>query len=460
MTPLEIFRSHLGGIECSLNGSIRKDHGTDESFHTPFSPLAVVFPATTAEVSQVMKAATKANIAVIPFGAGTSLEGHIIPKGDAISVDLSLLDKVKEVSSENLDCLVEAGVHRLELNRLLGKDGLFFPVDPGADATIGGMVATKASGTNTLRYGTMADNVLGLTIVLADGRVIRTGSRARKSASGYDLTKLFCGSEGTLGIVTEARLRLYGLPEATSVMRLAFSSAQDAVATVTDYIQMGLSIASAEFLDETLVGAINDYAGLKLKVAPSLWMEFHGTAASVKEQLHLAQEVALGYGSLESAGATGQAEKEQLWSARHDALYALMAMKPGCQGFVTDACVPIARLAEQIGLAKEDLAASGLTGSILGHVGDGNFHVCILLDPNDQKEIQAAKEYANRLAHRTISQEGTITGEHGIGAGKLSFMSDEHGESLLVMAGIKRALDPQNIMNPGKVIPASILNTY
>ena len=384
----------------------------------------VLFPRSTADVSAIMKAATAHRVAIIPFGAGTSLEGHIIPEGPAVSIDLSQMNRIVESNPQDLDCLVEAGVHRKELNRILRHDGLFFPVDPGADATIGGMVATRASGTNTVQYGTMADNILGLTIVLADGQVIQSGSRARKSASGYDLNHLFCGSEGTLGIITEARLKLYGLPESSAVIRAAFPTIEDAVSVVTDCTQMGINMTSAELLDETLVKAINDFSQLDLTPKPSLWIEIQGSQATIREQVEQIREIVQDR-SLDLQMATEQKEREHLWGARHDALYALIALKPKGRAYITDTCVAVSQLPHQIHKAKEDLESSGLVGSILGHVGDGNFHACLIIDPEDPKDLAKAEALAEKIAWRALEAGGTSTGEHGIGSGKVKFMATE-----------------------------------
>ena len=455
MSSFEKFKALLPQIELTENKSIRHDHGVDESFHSPKLPVGVVFPKSTEEVAEVVKAAVVTKTALIPFGAGTSLEGHIIPKGLAVSVDMSRMDRVLATNPFDLDCRVQAGILRGELNRRIKHDGLFFPVDPGADCTIGGMVATRASGTNSVMYGTIRENILGLTVVTAEGKIIKTGGRARKSAAGYDLTHLYCGSEGTLGFITEVQLRLYGLPEAAAAVRLSFDTVENSVQTVVEAIQMGLNLSRAEFLDKTLVEATNNFAQLSLPVAPSLWVEFQGTEASVKEQVATVLALAEGNGCVGSETATEQAELENLWHARHEALYALMALRPGTKGFITDACVPISHLAEQISQANKALETSGLKGSILGHVGDGNFHTCLLVDSDNPEEIRLAETFAEGVSQRSIACGGTCTGEHGIGSGKKKFMELEHGEGVGVMRAIKQALDPHGIMNPGKVFSSS-----
>jgi D-lactate dehydrogenase (cytochrome) len=389
---------------------------------------------------------------VIPFGTGTSLEGHVAALHGGVSIDLTRMDQVLEVNAEDLDCRVEAGVTRKQLNRYLRDTGLFFPIDPGADASLGGMTATRASGTNAVRYGTMRENVLGLTVVTADGRVIRTGGRARKSAAGYDLTRLFVGSEGTLGVITEIQLRLYGIPEAISSAVCSFDSLEGAVDTVIMTIQMGIPVARIELLDEVMMDAVNKYSKLDYPVQPTLFFEFHGSPRSVEEQAETVGEIAAGNGAGQFRWTARQEERSQLWQARHDAYYAALALRPGCRGWATDVCVPISQLAACILETKQDIEASGLLAPIVGHVGDGNFHLAFIVDPDDPDEMARSREVNDRMVLRALAMGGTCTGEHGIGYGKLDFLVAEHGEAVPVMRQIKQALDPDIIMNPGKML--------
>jgi D-lactate dehydrogenase (cytochrome) len=442
------------GDRISRSEDVRRQHGTDEGWHLPVAPDAVVFPESTDEVAAIVRACAEHRVPIIPFGAGTSLEGGVAALHGGISIDLTGMDRIVEVNDEDLDCTVEAGVHRIALNEHLGKRGLFFPIDPGADATIGGMTATRASGTNAVRYGTMRDNVLAVTAVMANGDIVRTARRARKSSAGYDLTRLMVGSEGTLGVVTEVTLRLYGIPEMIGGAVCGFATLEGAVRTVIETIQLGVPVARMELLDPLQVEASNAYSGLDLATVPTLFLEFHGTEASVTEQADQVQALAANHGSTSWEWSTDPAERNRLWKARHDAYYADLAVKPGARGMPTDVCVPISRLADCIMETQADLDASGVWSPIVGHVGDGNFHLVFLLDPDDPADVAKHRDVHHRLVQRALAMGGTCTGEHGIGYGKLDYMVDEHGESTVaVMRAIKRALDPDHIMNPGKVVP-------
>ena len=435
----------------SISSSVREHHGNDESWHAPKPPDAVCFPTSTQEVSQIVRICSDHSIPIIPFGGGTSLEGHVIAIHGGVSVDLTQMTKILAVNAEDLDATVEPGVTRNTLNHHLRDQGLFFPVDPGADATLGGMVATRASGTNAVRYGTMRENVLSLTVVLPDGKVIRTSRRARKSAAGYDLTRLFVGSEGTLGIITEVTIRLYGIPEAMSAAVVGFPDIASAVDAVILTIQSGIPVARIELLDEVQMDAVNRYSKLDYEVRPTLFLEFHGNEKSVEAQAVEFGEIADDHGGSAFRWATETAERERLWQARHDAYYAALALRPGCKGLTTDVCVPISRLSECITETKSDIAKSFLTAPLVGHVGDGNFHLVILIDPERPEERKEAERLNTRLVQRALAMDGTCTGEHGVGLGKSHFLAEEHGEALHTMRLVKNALDPQNIMNPGKI---------
>ena len=442
----------LLGERLSTAAAICAQHGKDESYHPPHPPDAVTFPRSTEEVAAIVKLCAEHDTPVIAFGAGTSLEGQVAALRGGISVDLTQMDRILRVDAEDLDATVEAGVTRKQLNEDLRDTGLFFPIDPGADASLGGMAATRASGTNAVRYGTMRENVLALTVVLADGRIIRTARRARKSAAGYDLTRLFIGSEGTLGIITELTVRLYGIPEAIAAAVCAFPTMEDAVNTVIGTIQTGVPVARIELLDEAQMAAINKYSKLDHKVAPTLFFEFHGSPAGVAEQSETVKSIAADYGGDDFCWATTAEERSKLWQARHDAYYAALALRPGSKGWATDVCVPISRLAECIGETKQDLAQSSLPSALVGHVGDGNFHVVFMIDPNRPEEIAEAARLNERMVTRALRMEGTCTGEHGVGYGKMDFLVAEHGEAISVMRMIKRALDPNNLLNPGKIL--------
>jgi len=442
----------LLGDRLSTSKAVCDQHGKDESYHAPHSPDAVAFAHCTEEVAAIVKLCSDHRTPVIAFGTGTSLEGHVAAVAGGVCIDLSQMNQILRVNAEDLDAVVQAGVTRKQLNEHLRDTGLFFPIDPGADASLGGMAATRASGTNAVRYGTMRENVLALSVVLADGRVIRTARRARKSAAGYDLTRLFVGSEGTLGIITEVTVRLYGIPEAISSAVCAFPTIEDAVNTVIMTIQNGVPVARIELLDEAQMSAINKYSKLNHKVAPTLFFEFHGTQAGVAEQAEMVKATAGEFGGGDFRWATTAEERSKLWQARHDAYYAALALRPGSKGWATDVCVPISRLAECISETKRDLADSVIPSALVGHVGDGNFHLVFMIDPQRPEEIAEAGRLNDRMVARALAMEGTSTGEHGVGYGKMDFLVSEHGDALSVMRSIKRALDPNNIMNPGKIV--------
>jgi D-lactate dehydrogenase (cytochrome) len=442
----------LLGDRLSTSTAVCDQHGRDESYHAPHSPDAVAFARTTEEVSAIVRLCSTHKTPVIAFGAGTSLEGHVAALAGGVCIDLSQMNRILRINAEDLDAVVEAGVTRKQLNEHLRDTGLFFPIDPGADASLGGMAATRASGTNAVRYGTMRENVLALTVVLADGRVIRTARRARKSAAGYDLTRLFIGSEGTLGIITEVTVRLYGIPEAISAAVCDFPTIEDAVNSVILTIQNGIPVARIELLDESQITAINKYSKLNHKVAPTLFFEFHGTTAGVAEQAEAVKAIVDEYGGNDFRWATNSEERSKLWQARHDAYYAALALRPGSKGWATDVCVPISRLAECISETKRDLGDSPIPSALVGHVGDGNFHLVFMIDPQRPEEIAEAGRLNDRMVARALAMEGTSTGEHGVGYGKMDFLVSEHGEAVSVMRAIKKALDPGNIMNPGKIV--------
>jgi D-lactate dehydrogenase (cytochrome) len=441
------------GDRLMTNRAICAQHGRGEGPYDGAAPQAVAIAHTTEEVGRIVSCCAAARLPVVAFGAGTSLEGHVEALEGGICIDLSEMNRVLDVSVEDLDCLVEAGVRRRQLNEELRHSGLFFPVDPGADASLGGMAATRASGTNAVRYGTMREVVLGLTAVLADGRIVRTGGRARKSAAGYDLTRLLIGSEGTLGIITELRLRLFGIPEAISAATATFPTVEAAVETVMLTIQSGIPIARIELLDEVQMRACIAYSKLAhLAAAPTLFFEFHGSNAGVREQAQAVEAIAREHGGTDFRWSANNEERNRLWRARHDAYYAALALKPGCRGWATDVCVPISRLAECVVETQRDVAECGLLAPLVGHVGDGNFHLLFLLDPDDADELARAKAANARLIDRALAMGGTCTGEHGVGFGKLVSLEREHGAGVEVMRTIKRALDPHNILNPGKVV--------
>jgi D-lactate dehydrogenase (cytochrome) len=442
------------GERAVTTHAVREHHSHGEGLADAALPDVVVFPHSNEEVASIVRLCHLARVPVIAFGVGTSLEGHVAALYGGVCVDLTQMNRVLEVNAEDLDCRVQAGVTREQLNAELKGTGLFFPIDPGANATIGGMAATRASGTNAVRYGTMRENVLGLTVVTADGRIVKTGGRARKSSAGYDLTRLFVGAEGTLGVITEIQLRLYGVPEAIQAAVCQFPDLASAVNTVIIAMQTGISVARIELLDEVQMEASIRYSKLEgFAVKPTLFFEFHGSEAGVREHSAAMQAASDEFGGSAYQWATKTEDRTRLWKARHDAYYAALAFKPGMTSFATDACVPISRLADCILETKADVEKSGLTAPILGHVGDGNFHLVVLFDGADPAQRQSAEALAKGVSMRAISMGGTCTGEHGIGWHKLDVLAQEHGEAVDLMRMIKRALDPRDIMNPGKTVP-------
>lgn len=443
----------LLGERLSTGASILEMHGRDEAYSKPALPDAVAFPETTDEVSAIMKICSHHAVPVVPFGIGTSLEGHVIPIHGGISVDTSRMNRVLEIHQSDLDAVVQPGVSRSQLNDELRATGLMFTVDPGADATLGGMAATRASGTNTVRYGTMRENVLALEVVLPDGTIIETGSRARKSSAGYDLTHLFVGSEGTLGIITKLTVRLFGQPDTILAATCSFETVDDAVNSVIMAIQMGIPMARIELLDEVQMKGMNIFnPDLNLPEKPHLFLEFHGSNAGVKEQVELFESVVDEFGASDFQWATNAEDRNRLWTARHNAYYAGKSLRKGCEGLITDCCVPISTMADCISRSKELVAESGMIAPIVGHVGDGNFHLMILIDPDNPAELERAKALASEVNKLALSFGGTVTGEHGVGTGKKRYMPDEHGAAYALMATLKRAVDPKNIMNPGKTV--------
>jgi D-lactate dehydrogenase (cytochrome) len=440
------------GERLATSQAIREHHGKDESAFPIAPPDAVVFPESTDECMEIVKLCAAHDTNIIPYGVGTSLEGHVLAIHGGICVDMSRMNNVIAVHVDDLDCTVQAGVTRKQLNQHLQHTGLFFPIDPGADATLAGMAATRASGTNAVRYGTMRENVLGLTVILADGRVIKTGGRSRKSAAGYDLTRLFVGSEGTLGLITEVTLRLYPQPEAASAATCTFPTIDAAVRTVIQTIQLGVPIARCELLDALTIKAVNNHSKLGLREAPMLFCEFHGTPASVAEQAQAVQAIAKEQGGMDFEWATQQEDRTRLWQARHDAYPACLRLKPGGRAMSTDVCVPISRLAECIADTNKDLRNTTIPIALFGHVGDGNFHLAIVVDPDNPDDLAEAERVNHNVVNRALAMGGTCTGEHGIGFGKLDFLDAEHGEAVSVMSAVKHALDPRNLFNCGKVI--------
>jgi D-lactate dehydrogenase (cytochrome) len=448
----------LLGERVSVSNSVREHHSHGESWHPAGLPDAVVFPLNTDEVSAIVAVCARHRTPMVPFGMGSSLEGHVNAIHGGVSIDLTRMTRVLRTSPEDLDITVEAGITRLKLDHHLKNTGLMFPIDPGADATIGGMAATRASGTTAVRYGTMRENVLGLTVVMADGRVITTGGRARKSSSGYDLTRLFVGSEGTLGVITEVTLRLQGRPEAVRAAVCPFQAMEGAANTVIQTIQLGIPVARIEIVDEAQLRVVNAYSKTSYPIAPTLFFEFHGISETmVEEQIRAVEEIARDQGAREFQWAASLEDRATLWQARHNAYYATVASRPGARAWTTDICVPIADLAQCIVETQADLREAGVVAPLVGHAGDGNFHLIFMLDPHDPQEFGTISLLNERMVERALRFGGTCSGEHGVGIGKLKYLTQEHGASLDVMRAIKRALDPLNLMNPGKLIPASEL---
>jgi len=441
------------GERLSVAQAVREHHGRDESPYPPMLPDAVVYARSTQDVAQVVSLCEQYGVPLIPYGAGSSLEGHLLAVEGGISLDLSGMDHVLAVNAEDLTATVQAGVTRKQLNETLRDTGLFFPIDPGADASLGGMAATRASGTNAVRYGTMRENVVGLTAVTSGGRVVRTSGRARKSAAGYDLTRLFVGSEGTLGVIAEVTVRLYPQPEAVTAAVCNFSTVDAAVRSVIEIIQLGVPVARVELMDTAGVRAVNLHSKLGLRESPLLLFEFHGSPASLQEQSAIVQEIAREHGGQDFQWAEQPEARNKLWAARHNAYFAGLQLRPGCRASTTDVCVPISRLADCVNATMADLESAPFPSTIVGHVGDGNFHVQMLLDPASQAEWEASEAINRRLVERAIAADGTCTGEHGVGLHKMQFMGQEHGEdALALMRGLKHAFDPANIFNPGKIV--------
>lgn len=451
-TAIDALRDRFGD-RVSVGKAICEQHGRGESYHPGMPPDAVFFAETTADISEAVVFCRNHGLPVIAFGAGTSLEGNVSAVMGGLCIDLSRMNRILRISPEDLDCTVEAGVTRLQLNRELRDTGLFFPLDPGADATIGGMAATRASGTNAVRYGTMRDAVLALTVVMSDGRIINTGQRARKSSAGYDLTRLFVGSEGTLGVITEVGLRLNGIPEAITAASCSFPDLNDAVQAVVATIQSAIPVARVELLDAAQIRAVNRFSKTAYPAVDTLLFEFHGSPVSVADDMRRVGEIVAAFGGSGFRTASTSEERSTLWKARHDALYATVALRPNSRGWSTDVCVPIANLAECIAGARRALTATKIPATIVGHVGDGNFHVIFGVDPDNEAELEEVAGINARLIELALSLEGTCTGEHGIGTGKRAYMDREHGAAVGVMRMIKDALDPTGILNPGKVLP-------
>mgnify|MGYP001415227542 FL=1 len=454
-TALAILRQRFGE-RFQTGEAVRRQHAHTLTWLPNQPPDAVVWPDNTEEVQEVVRIAGTHRVPIIPFGAGTSLEGHLNAPRGGISLDFSRMNRILTVNDRDLDATVEAGVSRKQLNDHLRDMGLFFPIDPGAEeATIGGMSATRASGTTAVRYGTMRENVLNVTAVMADGSVIRTARRARKSSAGYDLTKLLVGSEGTLGIMTEVTVKLYGIPESILSAVCPFESVEGACNSVIMAIQLGLGLARMELIDEATVRILNEQAKLNLPVKPMLFLEFHGTEAGTRDQVRIFEEIARGEGAIGFDWAEKEEDRRRLWKARHESYWSVKTAHPGREAIATDVCVPISRLAECVAETLDDIRASGLSAPIVGHVGDGNFHTMPMVDMSNPKEIAAAEVLIEKMAKRAIAMDGTCTGEHGVGQGKIKYLKAEHGPALAAMRAVKQALDPQNILNPGKILPAA-----
>jgi len=465
LEDLEVFERNEDGITTAISilqqrfgeklktsQALREQHSHTTTYIPSQLPDAVVFASSTEDVQETVRVCAEHKVPIIPYGTGTSLEGGVNAPAGGISIDLNDMNQILSVNAEDLDCVVQPGVTREALNEYLRDTGLFFPIDPGANASLGGMAATRASGTNAVRYGTMRENVINLTAVMPDGRIVRTARRARKTSAGYDLTKLLVGSEGTLGIITELTLRLYGIPEAMSAAICSFPTVEAACDTTILTMQTGIPVARIELLDTETVKAVNAYSGLSNPEQPLLLLEFHGSETAVAEQAELFGEIANDCGGTGFEWVTTTEERSRLWQARHDAYWAVKGSRPGREGISTDVCVPISRLAECVTETQKDIADAGLDGPVVGHVGDGNFHSLLLVDPNDSDEIRRAEEVIERMAMRALAMDGTCTGEHGIGQGKRRFVRLEHGSGADIMKSIKNAIDPDNIMNPGKVL--------
>jgi len=444
--------STLLGERLSTAPAVREHHGHDESGFQTVPPDAVAFAHSTEEVSEIMQICARHKVPVIAYGTGTAIEGHVQALRGGVCIDLSQMDRILQVNQEDMDCTVQAGVTRLQLESHLRDTGLFFPVDPGANASLGGMAATSASGTNAVRYGTMKENVLSLRVVMADGRIIQTGTRAKKSSAGYDLTHLFIGSEGTLGIITEVTLRLHGLQEAISSAVCGFPSVEDAINMVILTIQSGIPVARIELLDALMMQAINRYSKMDYPEQPHLFLEFHGSEASVREQAEAVQGIASEFNGSDFTWTTRSEERNRLWKARHDAYPSALQLQPGTRAITTDVCVPISRLAECIRETRLDIDRASMPIVMLGHVGDGNFHLAILPHPDRPEDVDEAEALNHRLVRRALAMDGTCTGEHGVGQGKIQFLEEQNPEGVVLMRQIKQTLDPDNLLNPGKVL--------
>ncbi|MGE7918523.1 FAD-binding oxidoreductase [Viridibacillus sp. NPDC093762] len=449
---VEALKQFLEGDQVSVNETVRELHGQDESYHVASLPDIVVFPKTKEQVSEIMKLANELVVPVVPFGRGSSLEGHVIPYENGITIDFSLMDKILEIRQDDLLVKVQPGVTRMQLNKELKKHGLFFSVDPGADATLGGMAATNASGTTAVRYGVMRDQVRDLEVVLADGRIIHTGNLAAKSSSGYHLNGLFVGSEGTLGCFTELTLKVYGIPEFETAARAVFPTVEDAIAAVTSVLQVGIPIARVELVDEESIRQVNHYSDTDYPEKPTLFIEFHGNEAGLAQDVIFTREIMEDHGCVEVQFESDNTARTKLWDARHNLAYAYTHGHPGKKQMVTDVCVAISDLADAVHFSREQLNTANLPGGILGHVGDGNFHAIVMIDMKDAEEVKRADAFNEAIVQFALDRNGTCTGEHGVGIGKQKYQAKEHGESYNVMKAIKISLDPKNILNPGKII--------
>jgi D-lactate dehydrogenase (cytochrome) len=453
MNLVEELRRIVGNEQVTVNQTVLEQHSRDESYHTPHLPDVVVFPESAAQISEIMKFAQTHRIPVVPFGMGSSLEGHVIPYHGGISLDLQRMNRILEIRPEDQLVRVQPGVTRSQLNRELKKYGLFFSVDPGADATLGGMAATNASGTTAVRYGVMRDQVRDLEVVLADGRIIHTGGRAAKSSAGYHLTGLFVGSEGTLGIFTELTLRVYGIPEAILAARASFPDVESAVRTAVSLLGVGIPIARVELVDQVSMQKLNQHSGTAYREAPTLFLEFHGNDAGLQKDVQFAKEIAFDHGCHGFEFETDAKGRTTLWEARHNLAYAYVHGSKGKKLMVTDVCVPMSELAGAITYARTQIEAAGLEGGLLGHIGDGNFHALLMIDPNDREDLERAEQVNASLVDYALDRGGTCTGEHGVGIGKVKYLRREHGEALEVMKSLKRLFDPHHILNPGKKLP-------